>query len=221
MKKNTLLSWSSGKDSAWTLHVLRRDTTVELAGLFTVINGKYERASMHATRLTLLRLQAERAGLPIEIISLPDQCSGEECDTIMEKFIGDAEQRGIECMAFGDLFLEDIRQYREKQLRQTNVKPLFPLWEIPTWDLADQMLAAGLEAYVSSVDLNKLPAELAGRKWDRDLLREIPAECDPCGENGEMHTIVVGGPMFSSSIPVQIGETVTRGDFAYADIIPE
>ncbi len=220
MKKKTLLSWSSGKDSAWALHVLRQDPEIELVGLFTVINEKYERASMHATRIAMLDRQAEKAGLPIETVSLPDRCTDEECNGIMETFIRDVETRGIECVAFGDLYLEDIRQYRENQLKLTTLEPLFPLWRIPTRELADQMLAGGLQAYVSSVDLAKLPKEFAGRKWDRQLLRDIPAECDPCGENGEMHTIVTGGPMFTGVIPVRVGEIVTRGDFAYADIIP-
>jgi uncharacterized protein (TIGR00290 family) len=220
MKKKTLLSWSSGKDSAWTLYRLQQDQEIEIVGLFTVINEKYDRASMHATRLDLLKRQAKAAGLPIETISLPDQCSNDQSDAIMGQYINNAEARSIEYVAFGDLFLEDIRQYREKQLQTTSIKPIFPLWKIPTRELADEMLAAGLEAYVSSVDLAKLPAEIAGRKWNRELLDEIPAECDPCGENGEMHTIVTGGPMFTSSIPVRVGKILTRTGFAYADIIP-
>jgi uncharacterized protein (TIGR00290 family) len=218
--KKTLLSWSSGKDSAWTLHTLQQDPDVELQGLFTVINEKYDRASMHATRLELLKMQAEATGLPIDIISLPDQCSMEQCDEVMAEFIGQAESNNIEQIAFGDLFLEDIRHYREKQLEQTAIKPIFPLWKIPTSELASRMIDSGLEAYVSSVDLSKLPADLAGRKWDRELLQSIPAQCDPCGENGEIHTIVVNGPMFSHGVAVTVGETVIRGNFAYADIIP-
>ena len=220
MRKKTLLSWSSGKDSAWTLHSLRQDPEIELVGLFTVINEKYDRASMHATRLDLLKRQAKAANLPVETISLPDQCSGEQCDAVMGQYINNIEARGVEYVAFGDLFLEDIRRYREKQLQATSIKPIFPLWKIPTWELANQMLTAGLKAYVSSVDLEKLPAEIAGRQWNKQLLDEIPAECDPCGENGEIHTIVVGGPMFTSSIPVRVGEILIRDGFAYADIIP-
>ena len=220
MKKKTLLSWSSGKDSAWTLYKLQQDPEIEIVGLFTVINEKYDRASMHATRLDLLKRQAKAAGLPIETINLPDQCSNDQCGAIMGQYINNVEGRSIEYIAFGDLFLEDIRQYREKQLQTTSIKPIFPLWKIPTWELAGEMLTAGLEAYVSSVDLAKLPAEIAGRKWTRELLDEIPAECDPCGENGEMHTIVTGGPMFTSSIPVRVDEILTRNGFAYADIIP-
>ncbi len=220
MKQKTLLSWSSGKDSAWTLHRLQHDPAIELIGLFTVINEKYDRASMHATRVELLKLQAEAAELPVELIKLPDQCSNEQCEAVMAEYIQNIEARGVACVAFGDLFLEDIRNYRERQLQGTGITPLFPLWGIPTVDLAEQMLDSGIEAYVSSVDLAKLPAGSAGRKWDRELLDEIPAGCDPCGENGEIHTIVVGGPMFSGSIPVRIGERITRNGFAYADIIP-
>lgn len=220
MKKKTLLSWSSGKDSAWTLHCLKQDHRIEIVGLFTVINEKYDRASMHATRLAMLEKQAEAAGLPMEMISLPDQCSIEQCNDIMVEFIQKIEAQGIEHVAFGDLFLEDIRLYREEQLQGTSINPLFPLWKIPTAQLAQQMLEEGLEAYVSCVDLSKLPAKLVGRKWNQELLDEIPAECDPCGENGEIHTIVIGGPMFTGSIPVEVGEIVARNGFVYADIIP-
>jgi uncharacterized protein (TIGR00290 family) len=217
----TLLSWSSGKDSAWALHVLRQDPAVELQGLFTVINKKYGRASMHATRLELLHRQAEATGLDLKIIELPDRCSDEECDAVMARFVAACRSEGVEAFAFGDLFLEDIRNYREKQLRGTGITPLFPLWKIPTARLARDMLAAGLQAYVSCVDLAKLPADLCGKEWSQELLDAIPAECDPCGENGELHTIVVGGPMYRYSIPVHVGEIVERRGFAYADIIPD
>lgn len=220
MTKRTLLSWSSGKDSAWALNLLRHDPEINLAGLFTVINEKYDRASMHATRAELLMRQAEAAGLPLTTIALPDPCTMEKCDAIMGRFVADCAKKGIAGMAFGDLFLEEIRNYRENQLRGSGIQPLFPLWRLPTGELAKRMLDAGIQAYISCVDLAKLPGHLAGRKWDHDLLREIPAECDPCGENGEFHTIVTGGPMFSHPIPVRIGEIVERSGFAYADIIP-
>jgi len=220
MKKRTMLSWSSGKDSAWALHVLRQDPTIELAGLFTVINEKYDRASMHATRLALLRLQAEAAGLPLTTIALPDQCSLEQCNAVMGHFVAGSAAQGIVGMAFGDLYLEDIRVYREKQLQDSGILPLFPLWRLPTRELALRMLKAGVEAYISCVDLAKLPADFAGRRWTRALLDELPGECDPCGENGEIHTIVTGGPMFSHPIPVRVGEILERNGFAYADIIP-
>ncbi len=220
MRKKTLLSWSSGKDSAWALHVLRQDPTIEVAGLFSVLNERYNRVSMHATRAVLLRQQAEAAGLTLHTINLPAPCASEQYDAIMGASVAGFAANGIDCMAFGDLFLEDIRQYREERLKDTGITPLFPLWQIPTTELAEQMLAAGLEAYISSVDLTKLPASFAGRRWTSDLLQELPPGIDPCGENGEMHTIVVGGPMLKQRIAVEVGEVVQRDGFAYADIIP-
>jgi len=221
MKKNkTLLSWSSGKDSAWALHLLKQDPNIELLGLFTVVNEKYNRVSMHATRAEMLERQAEAAGLPLQTIYLPDPCTIEQCSAIMKQFVQESAANGIECMAFGDLFLEDIRKYREDQMKGTGIEPIFPLWDIPTRKLSELMLSAGLEAYVSSVDLKKLPAHIAGKKWSRQLLAELPQDCDPCGENGEIHTVTVGGPMFSERIPVKVVETVERDGFAYADIIP-
>lgn len=220
MRKKAYVSWSSGKDSAWTLYTLQQDPAIEIVGLFSIINERYQRASMHATRMELLARQAEAAGLPLKIISLPDQCSIDECDRIMGDFTRQCSKTDISCIAFGDLFLEDIRQYREKQLTGTGIEPLFPLWKIPTAELAEQMLKAGLEAYISSVDLAKLPIDYVGRKWTRELLQTMPAQCDPCGENGEIHTIVTAGPMFSQPIPVRVGEIRERDGFAYADIIP-
>jgi uncharacterized protein (TIGR00290 family) len=220
VRKRTLLSWSSGKDSAWALHLVRQNPDVEVLGLFTVVNQAYQRVSMHATRMDLLHRQAEAVDLPLQIINLPEPCTNEECDAIMSVFVTSSASKGIECMAYGDLFLEEIRHYRENQLRGTGIEPLFPLWGIPTKALAERMLAAGLEAYVSSVDLKKLPARFAGRKWTRNLIAEFPENIDPCGENGEIHTVVVGGPMFRETIPVTIGEIVERDGFAYADIIP-
>jgi uncharacterized protein (TIGR00290 family) len=184
------------------------------------MNQKYNRVSMHATRLEMLERQAEAVGLPLQTISLPDPCTNEQYAAIMQQFVTETAAKGIECMAFGDLFLQNIREYREKQLKGTGIEPVFPLWEIPTRELAEQMLSAGLDAYVSCVDLKKLPSSFAGRKWSRELLAELPRDCDPCGENGEMHTVVVGGPMFSKTVPVAVGEIVERNGFAFADIIP-
>jgi uncharacterized protein (TIGR00290 family) len=176
---------------------------------------------MHATRLEMLHRQAEAVGLPIEPIHLPDPCSIEQSDAIMRGFVAESASKRVECMAFGDLFLEDVRKYRETQLQGTGIDPLFPLWGVPTNDLAEQMLSAGLEAYVSSVDLGKLPLRFVGQKWSRELIAEFPKDCDPCGENGEIHTVVVAGPMFEKRIKVEIGEVVQRNGFAYADIIPK
>jgi uncharacterized protein (TIGR00290 family) len=219
-KRKTLLSWSSGKDSAWTLHHLKQDPGIELVGLFTAMNEKYDRVSMHATPADMLRRQAGAVGLPLRTIHLPDPCSTKQYNTIMKRFIDQCTSEGITCMAFGDLFLPDIRAYREKQLEGTGIEPLFPLWGIPTRKLAHDMLRAGLVAYVSCVDLSKMPGRFAGQKSSFELLAEYPEDCDPCGENGEIHTVVVDGPMFNEPIPVRIGETVVRDGFAYADIIP-
>ncbi len=220
MKKNTLLSWSSGKDSAWALHLLQQYPRVEILGLFAVMNQKYNRVSMHATRLKMLERQADAVGRPLQTINLPDPCTSEQCDAIMRQFVRESAAKGIECMAFGDLFLEDVRKYREKQLKGTGIEPVFPLWAIPTRELAEQMLSTGLDAYVSSVDLKKLPSRFAGRKWSRELIAELPQDCDPCGENGEIHTVIVGGPMFRRPIQISVGKIVERNGFAYADIIP-
>lgn len=220
MMKKTLLSWSSGKDSAWALHVLRQDPSIEVVGLFSAINEQHNRVSMHSTREALLRLQADAAGLALHTINLPAPCSNEQYALIMGKCVAGFAASGVDRMAFGDLFLEDIRQYREERLRGTGIAPLFPLWQIPTSALAEQMLAAGLEAYISCVDLAKLPASFAGCRWSRDLLKELPAGVDPCGENGEMHTIVTAGPMLKKRIAVEVGEVTERDGFAYADIIP-
>lgn len=219
-KKKTLLSWSSGKDCAWALHLLRQDPETDLQGLFTVMNQKYDHACMHATRPRLLQLQAEAAGLPIELIHVPDPCSKEQSDAIMREFVAHCLANGIEQIAFGDLFLEELRHYRENQLAGTGLEPVFPLWNIPTDALAEQMLDAGVAAYVSSVDLSKLPVRYAGQKWTKELIESFPAGTDPCGEHGEIHTVVVGGPMFQRVIPIAVGDIVQRDGFAYADLIP-
>ncbi len=220
MKKKTLLSWSSGKDSAWSLLRLQRDPQIDLRGIFSVMNERHDRVSMHATRRDLLVRQAAAAGLPLRTIALPDPCTMEQCDDIMRQFVTKCAAEGIEAMAFGDLFLEDIRSYREKQLQGTGIEPLFPLWGVPTRELAGEMLSGGLKAYISSVDLRKLPSGMAGRTWSEELVAELPEGCDPCGENGEMHTIAVAGPMFQRPIAVSVGETLERDGFAYADIVP-
>jgi uncharacterized protein (TIGR00290 family) len=220
MKKRTLLSWSTGKDSAWALYLLRQDPGIEILGLFTVMNEEFNRVSMHSTRRELLQRQADAVGLPLQTINLPDPCTNEQYDTIMRQFVTESAANEVKYMAFGDLLLEDIRQYREDQLKGTGIEPAFPLWGNPTRELAEHMLSAGLDAYVSSVDLKKLPLRFAGRKWSRELIAELPQDCDPCGENGEMHTIVVGGPMFRRPISISVGQIVERDGFAYADIIP-
>ncbi|HEY6000899.1 MAG TPA: ATP-binding protein [bacterium] len=218
--RRTLLSWSSGKDAAWALHVLRDDPAIEVAGLFTVVNERHGRAAMHATRVELLERQAGAVGLPLRTIPIPDPCTDEQYRAAMGGFVATCVAEGVACMAFGDLFLQDVRTYRETQLAGTGIEPIFPLWGIPTAELAQRMLDAGLAAYVSCVDLAKLPADFAGRRWSRELLSALPPGCDPCGENGELHTVVVDGPMFRHAVPVAIGERLERAGFAFADIVP-
>ncbi len=218
--RKTLLSWSSGKDSAWSLYVLRSRDDIEVVGLLTTINEKFERVAMHAVRRALLRAQAEAAGLPLWEIPIPSPCSNEQYEAVMTKTIERAKSEGIEAIAFGDLYLEDIRAYREKQLGGTGIEPIFPLWLEPTDVLAEKMLDAGVQAHVTCVDPKQVPSELAGRRWDRALIRELPAGADPCGENGEFHTFVHAGPMLDRDIAVEPGEVVTRDGFVFADMQP-
>ena len=216
MSKRTLVSFSSGKDSCWAVEVLKDNPEYEIAGLFSTLNNQHNRVSHHSTRARLLELQAESIGLPLRKIDLPFPCPGDRYGEIMSGFVQEIRRDGIECVAFGDLFLPDVREYRETQLRDTGIEAIFPLWQIPTDRLAKQMIEAGVEAYISSVDLRKLPKEFAGKRWSMNL----PEGIDPCGENGEIHTIVVDGPMFNQRIEVEIGEVVERDGFAYADIVP-
>lgn len=218
--RKVLLSWSSGKDSAWALHALRRRPDVEVVGLVTTVNRVYERVSIHAVRVELLRRQADAAGLPLRLIDLPDPCSNSQYEAALKAVVEDAKREGVRCMAFGDLFLRDIREYREAQLAGTGLTPLFPLWGLPTEELAREMMAGGLRAVVSCVDPRRLPAGFAGREFDTAFLSELPAGVDPCGERGEFHTFAFDGPMFSEAVGVRVGEVVERGGFAYADILP-
>jgi len=219
-RKKVLLSWSSGKDSAWALHSLRKDSQLEVIGLFTTVNEEYDRVNMHATPLTLLQCQAEATGLPLHVIRIPNPCPMEIYNRAMEKFVVSCQKTQIDCMAFGDLFLQDIRDYRVKMLQGSGIKPIFPIWGIPTKQLALDMLAGGLDAWISSVDLKKLPSSFAGRHFTKEFLSELPPQCDPCGENGEFHTIVANGPMFNHSIAIHVGKSIERDGFAYADISP-
>lgn len=217
MKKRVLLSWSSGKDSAWALHVLRRDPAVEVCGLLTTINAEFDRVAMHGVRRTVLEAQAAAAGLPLWIVPLPWPCPNEVYEQRMAATCQRAVEEGIAAIAFGDLFLEDVRAYRERNLAPTGLEPLFPLWKIPTGELARTMIAAGLRARISCVDTEKLPAEFAGREFDEALLREFPAGIDPCAERGEFHTCVYAGPMFRAPLALETGEIVPRERFVFAD----
>jgi uncharacterized protein (TIGR00290 family) len=215
--KRVLLSWSSGKDSAWTLHVLRRDPAIEICGLLTTLNSEFDRVAMHGVRRAVLEAQAAAAGLPLWIVPLPWPCPNEVYEQRMAETCQRAVAEKIDAVAFGDLFLEDVRDYRVRQLAPTGLQPLFPLWQIPTDALAREMIAGGLRARVSCVDTKRLPAGFAGREFDLELLRDLPPSADPCGERGEFHTCVYAGPMFSAPLPVTTGEVVTRDGFTFAD----
>jgi uncharacterized protein (TIGR00290 family) len=217
--KRVLLSWSSGKDSAWTLHALRRDQTIEISGLLTTLNAEFDRVAMHGVRRTVLEAQAAAAGLPLWVVPLPWPCSNEIYEARMAEVCRRAVDEKIDAVAFGDLFLEDVRAYREKNLAPTGLEPLFPLWKIPTDELAREMIAGGLRARISCVDTEKLPASFAGREFDEALLRDFPPGIDPCAERGEFHTCVYAGPMFSAPLPLESGEIVTRDRFVFADLL--
>lgn len=175
---------------------------------------------MHAVRRELVEAQAERVGLPLWSIDLPWPCSNAEYESLMLGMCARAIEDGITAVAFGDLFLQDIREYRERQMAQTGLLPLFPVWQIPTGELAVELIASGVKAKVTCIDLAKLDASYAGREYDRDFLNRLPAGIDPCGENGEFHTFVYDAPVFSSAIPVQMGEKLERDGFAFADVLP-
>jgi len=218
--KKTLLSWSSGKDSAWALHTLRRRSDLEIAGLLTTMNQLYQRVAIHAVRLELLQCQAEAVGLPLHIIDLPYPCSNSQYEAAMKKFIEQSRRQGIECMAFGDLFLADIKEYREAKLSGTGITPVFPLWLKPTDQLASEMISGGLRAVVTCVDPKQLPASFAGREFNEDFLSALPDCVDPCGERGEFHTFAFDGPMFSKPVNIEVGEITEREGFIYADVLP-
>ena len=220
-KTKVLLSWSSGKDSAWALHRLRQDPAIEVVGLFTTLNQAFERVAMHGVRKSLLARQAQCVGLPLMTIDLPWPCSNEEYGRIMAGFIGEVVARGIRHMAFGDLFLEDVRAYRERQLAGTGITPLFPLWGSDTTELAQQMMAAGLRARVCTLDPKTLDMSLGGHEFDEALLAALPTGVDPCGENGEFHTLAWDGPMFQRPLAIRVGETVLRDGFVFTDLLAD
>ena len=218
--KRTLLSWSSGKDSAWSLHLLRNMPEYEVVGLLTTFNESADRVAMHGVRRSLVRAQAAAANLPLWEIELPWPCSNEEYESAMTSACKRAVENGIECVAFGDLFLTDIRTYREKQLSGTGLEPLFPVWKIPTDTLAREMIAAGLRAKLTCVDSKQIDPKFAGRDFDSQLLSDLPSSADPCGENGEFHSFVYAGPMFGKAVPIEAGEILQRDQFVYADLLP-
>jgi uncharacterized protein (TIGR00290 family) len=220
--RRVLLSWSSGKDSAWCLHVLRQQRDLEVVGLLTTFNEAVGRVAMHAVRRDLVEAQAAVAGLPLWPVPLPFPCSNAEYEERMRAVIGRAREEGVTHVAFGDLFLEDVRDYRIRMLSQTGVEPLFPLWCSPaeTPALARRMLRDGVRAVLTCVDPKQLPETFAGRAYDAQFLSDLPPAVDPCGERGEFHTFCFAGPMFVREIAVQIGETVSRDGFCFTDLVP-
>jgi uncharacterized protein (TIGR00290 family) len=216
--KRALLSWSSGKDSAWSLYLLQQE--YEVVGLLTTINQVFDRVAMHAVRRVLVEAQANAAGLPLWRVPLPWPCSNANYEKIMSATCEEARQAGVEALAFGDLFLREIRDYRVNQLRDTGLEPVFPLWGAPTPQLAREMIAAGLRAKLTCVDPMRLSARFLGRDFDETLLSELPTGVDPCGENGEFHSFAYAGPMFRHPIKIRVGQIVERDGFVFADLEP-
>jgi uncharacterized protein (TIGR00290 family) len=220
MKQKTLLSWSSGKDSAWSLHLLRQSQEYEVVALLTTMNSAFDRVAMHSTRRRLLELQAEAASLPLWTVPLPWPCSNQQYEGAMAEACARAVREGIQAVAFGDLFLEDVRRYREDRLRGSGLGPIFPLWQRPTRELILEMIDAGVQTRIVSLNPKQLDPSFAGRDIDRQLISELPAAVDPCGENGEFHTFTYAGPMFGHSIPIASGEVVERDGLVFADVLP-
>ncbi|GAA4882365.1 ATP-binding protein [Ferrimonas pelagia] len=215
----TLLSWSSGKDSAWALHQLQQDPNIELVGLFTTINREAGRVAIHGIRESLLDAQAHSAGLPLYRIPLPFPCSNEQYQACMTQFQQQALADGVEAFAFGDLLLEDVRDYRVDMLKDSGIQPLFPLWGRATPDLAHTMITAGLKARIVCLQHDKLDQQMLGREFDHQLLADLPAGIDPCGENGEFHTFAWNGPMFRHPIPVTSGTLVVTEHASFIDLL--
>ncbi len=220
MKRKTLLSWSTGKDSAWALHVLQQTPNVEVVGLFCTVNKEFNRVAMHAVRIELLQQQAKSAGLPLHIIEIPNPCSNREYDDVMSSFVSDAKTENVEYFAFGDLFLEDVRRYREDRLKGTGITPIFPIWGMPTKELSKKMVSSGLKALITCVDPKRLTRDFAGREYNGSFLNDLPVDVDPCGENGEFHSFAFEGPMFQIPIGIKLGEIVHRDGFVFADVLP-
>ena len=214
-----LVAWSSGKDSAWMVHVLRHCPNIEIGALWTTIDEPAQRVAMHAVRMELLHAQADSLGLPLWIAPLPSPCSNERYEQAMTTMVARALSEGYTHIAFGDLFLEDIRRYREARLAGSGLAPMFPLFGAQTSTLAREMVNAGLGARLTCVDPKQLDARFAGREFDVALLEELPTSVDPCGERGEFHTFAYKGPMFRQAIAIESTETVARNGFVFTDLV--
>jgi uncharacterized protein (TIGR00290 family) len=213
-----LLSWSSGKDSAWALHVLNKTHPGAVGALLTTMNEAVDRVAMHAVRRDVLAAQAHMAGLPLRIVPIPHPCPNEVYEARMATAVANAVADGFTHVAFGDLFLDDVRRYREERLAGSGLEPMFPVWGLATKRLAEEMIDMGLQARLSCIDTRVLDRRFAGRSFDRSLLNDLPPQADPCGENGEFHTCVTAGPMFASALDIETGETVTREPFVWTDL---
>ena len=213
------MSWSSGKDSAFALQVARVEQRIDVQGMIVTVNADADRVAMHAVRRTLLEAQAERLGLPLHVVEIPSPCPNDVYEARIAAAMTTARTAGIDRIVFGDLFLQDVRAYRERNLAGTGITPVFPLWGRSTGALARDMLAAGVRAVLTCVDPTVLPSEFSGRAFDETLLADLPDHVDPCGERGEFHTFVWDGPGFSSPIDIVIGETVCRDGFAFRDVL--
>jgi uncharacterized protein (TIGR00290 family) len=220
-RPKVLISWSSGKDSAFSLHEIRRAGEFDVVGALTTLTETFARVSIHGVRQEILFAQLDAAGLPPRVVPITYPCPNEIYEARMGEEIERAKGQGVSHIIFGDLFLRDIRAYREQKLAGTGITPVFPLWDRPTLALAHAMIESGLEAYLATVDLKKLPADFAGRRFDAQLLADLPEGVDPCGENGEFHTCVVAGPMFSRRLAVVPGERVERDGYGYCDLLME
>jgi uncharacterized protein (TIGR00290 family) len=220
-RPKALIAWSSGKDSAWALHEVRRAGDLDIIGALTTVTDAFQRVSIHGLREELLRAQLDAAGLPPTIVRIPYPCPNEVYEREMAAAMERAKADGVTHVVFGDLFLEDVRAYRESRLAPIGVTPVFPIWGRPTAALAREMIAAGVDARLVCVDMRKLPRSFAGRRFDANLLTDLPVDVDPCGENGEFHSFVAAGPMLSRAIPVNVGAIVERDGFAYANVLPQ
>lgn len=218
VKIKTLLSWSCGKDCAWALHVLRQDPNVDIAGLVCTVNQEFDRVAIHGIRKELLELQAQNLDLPLYQVHIPYPCSNEAYENAMRAFINEALVLGFQSIAFGDIFLQNVREYREKLLADTTIKPLFPLWGISTQSLSSKMISSGMRAIITCVDSKYLQQEFSGREYNQSFLDDLPENVDLCGENGEFHSFAIAGPMFNKSIDVEIGKTIYRQGVYFTDI---
>lgn len=219
MKRRAWMSWSSGKDSAYALAMARKQTDLEIVALLTTVTETYGRVSMHGVREELLHAQAQATGLPLVQVRIPAPCSNAEYEERISAALAGALAGGVDTMVFGDLYLADIREYREKQLARVGMRAEFPLWKRDTRTLAREMIDAGVRAVLTCVDPRQIPRELAGRDFDESLLADLPASADPCGENGEFHTFAHAGPALREPVALRRGEVVERDGFVFADLM--